>query len=292
MTAAENLHTMAADDLQPSPDAARMADALRSGVALRRQQEAASPGGDAARFSALGDLDSLGAVAKPGAAAPLIKFGRRLLLVFLRPWLAMQTIFNRELARRFDEQATAVRDLRRRVPLVEESMQALDSRLRAVERARPATVAADAAADLTSVCRLFVHSRLPPPPATVKILPGIDEALAGDLHALGYQLQSSSSDDHADVLIAPFDDRGVDWRAVADARLPAGCRLLAIAAANATRGKANAALTTDAAAHGWRVEEWLVAANDSWSVMVTPDASQNVIGTVMVRQRQSDAPAR
>jgi hypothetical protein len=40
------------------------------------------------------------------------------------------------------------------------------------------------------------------------------------------------------------------------------------------------------------VEEWLVAANDSWSVMVTPDASQNVIGTVMVRQRQSDAPAR
>lgn len=294
MTAADRRHTsMAADaDLQPSPDAANMADALRSGVALRRQQEAASPGADAARLNALGDLDSLGPVAKPGAAAPLVKLGRRALLVLLRPWLAMQTIFNRELARRFDEQATTVRDLRRRVPLIEDAMQTLDTRLRAVEGLRPSTVARGASsADLTSLCRMFVHSRLPSPPADVLVLPGSDADIVGDLGALGYRVQSSP-DAQADVVIAPFAEHVPGSLAIADARLRPHARALLLATAPSTIDDVNPPRIADEDAPGWRVEEWLVAAGDSWGVVVTPGAGQTVLGVVMARQGQADAPAR
>src|SRR5688572_5169868 len=107
----------------PSPDAREMADALRSGAAVRRSQvDTGDPGADAARLSALGDLEGLPPLAKPGPAAPLVKGARALLRLFLRPWLATQTIFNREIGRLLDAMLTAVRDLLRRMTRFEEGI--------------------------------------------------------------------------------------------------------------------------------------------------------------------------
>jgi hypothetical protein len=195
-------------------------------------------------------------------------------------------------ARRFDEEATAVRDLRRRVPLIEEAMQSLDARLRAVEDIRPrADVHGTASADLTTVCRMFVHSRLPPPPATVLVLPGVDAGIAGDLHALGYIIQSSP-DTEADVVIASLDERASAAHAIDDARLRPQRRALLLALATPAREPVSPARVADRAVRGWRVEEWLVAADDSWNIVGAPDSGDKVLGVVMVRQGPGDAPRR
>src|SRR5690606_23956018 len=101
------------------------------------------PGVDAARLRPLGDLEGLPPVAKPGLASPVIRFVRRVLRGFLRPWLAVQTTFNHEIADRLDESAAVVRDLHRRVPALETGLQDLDTRLRQLETpATPVTTAA------------------------------------------------------------------------------------------------------------------------------------------------------
>ena len=190
-------------DLTPDADAAQMVEALRSGAALRRGLEKSGPHADGARLAALGDLEGLPPLAKPGAAAPAIRFARRVLQVFLRPWLAAQTIFNRELAHRFDDSVTVVRDLRRRVPLIEESLQALDDRLRQVEGQRRLPSETPLVADGTYLQRLFVHSRLPPPPARVRLVGEVDEGLRGELATLGYTVVSSVGDaEQADAVVA------------------------------------------------------------------------------------------
>jgi len=195
-------------DLRPSPSAADMADALRSGVALRRRHEAATPGADAARLMVLGDLEGLGPVAKPGATAPVVRFGRQLLQLFLRPWLAMQTIFNLEIGRRFDESATIVRDLRRRVPLIEDGLQSLDTRLRALEAVRPGgeDVVRRPHTDSSYVQRLFIHSRLPPPPARVLLQGDAGDVIERELVSLGYRVTRSVSGD-VDAVVARIDGR-------------------------------------------------------------------------------------
>jgi len=280
-------------DFQPSPDAAHVADALRSGLVLRRQQESAAGGSDAARLTALGDLDSLGPVAQPGAAAPLVKLGRRVLLVFLRPWLSMQTVFNRELTRRFDESVTMVRDVRRRMPLVEDAVHALDDRLHALERgSQPVVIGATSSLEAPSVKRLFVQrlfvqSRLPPPPAAVLILAGVAPEIADDLAHLGYRV-AQSSDTEADALVATL-DRAETLHAMA--RMRPGERARCLLLTDPGAGSGLLAEVTNRVS-GWRVEERLVTAGDFWSVVVTPAAGDVVVGLVLVRDRQADAPAR
>jgi hypothetical protein len=278
-------------DFQPSPDAADTADALRSGLALRRR-EAPGAGADAARLTALGDLDSLGAVAKPGAAAPLVKLGRRVLLVFLRPWLSMQTMFNREVARRFDDSVTMVRDVRRRMPLVEDALHALDERLHALERGTHAGRAPTASSlDAAFVPRLFVQSRLPPPPASVLVLPGVAAEVLDDLTHLGYRVESAS-DVEADAFIGTLDDPQGAFDLMARARLRSHARGVLLAAAMGAAPALSEGLTGRAAAAGWRVEEWLVSAGNSWAVVAAPAAGDVVVGLVLRRHRQADAPAR
>jgi len=288
-------------DLRPSPSAADMADALRSGVALRRRHEAATPGADAARLMVLGDLEGLGPVAKPGATAPVVRFGRQLLQLFLRPWLAMQTIFNREIGRRFDESATIVRDLRRRVPLLEDGLQNLDMRLRALEAVRPggADVPRGPHADRSYVQRLFIHSRLPPPPVSVLLLGDVGDEIERELMNLGYRVDRSVGGD-VDAVVARMDTRSAT--ALDAGVLPligimdgVGAARVAILLLDVT-GDGSAALTGHlgeiAAARHWQVRETLVMTDADWRAVAAAPADAGTIGMLLVPDSRSDVPDR
>jgi hypothetical protein len=181
-------------DFAPSPSAPQLADALRADVAVRRRLSAEDAGEDAARLTALGDLEGLLPVAKPGAGAPVIRAVRAVLRAFLRPWFAAQTIFNREIGRRFQTTVTDVRDLDRRTPRLEQAVQQLEERILRLEQsvrgasAVGATGAPDGAADVASLERMFVHSRLPRPPARVLASGGASAAMAAELESFGFDV--------------------------------------------------------------------------------------------------------
>ena len=289
-------------DLRPSPSAADMADALRSGVAVRRRHEAATPGGaDAARLAALGDLEGLGPVAKAGAAAPVVRFGRQLLQLFLRPWLAMQTIFNLEIGRRFDESATIVRDLRRRVPLIEDGLQSLDTRLRALEAVRPGgeDVVRRPHTDSSYVQRLFIHSRLPPPPARVLLQGDAGDVIERELVSLGYRVTRSVSGD-VDAVVARIDgrsgvamDEGVlPLFGVMEAVGDAGMVVLLLEAPGGGSVALNNRLSEIAASRHWQVRETLVTADAGWRAVPHPPDDAVVIAMMLVRDRRSDVSDR
>ena len=181
---------------EPSQSAELLADALRSRVAIERRLSAEDQGEDEARLRTLGDLEGLPPMAKPGAGAFVIRRIRAVLRAFLRPWLAAQTIFNHESARRFQAMLTTVRDLERRTPNLEESIGHLELRLRALEREphtgarreedepRQPTIDPD-----DEVERMFVHSRLPRPPARVLAAGSRAAVLAPGLRAFGFDVQ-------------------------------------------------------------------------------------------------------
>ena len=183
-------------EFRPSPDARELADALRSGLAVRRSRlDADAYGAEEARLRELGDLEGLPPVAKPGPAAPFVKFVRKILQVFLRPWLAVQTIFNRELARRFQNTITSVRDLERRAPHIEKSLEQLTARIRQLEErhdvpdgSRP-HVPGDTI-DSESLERMFLHSRMPRPPARVLNLGNAGITAATELASFGFDVWS------------------------------------------------------------------------------------------------------
>jgi hypothetical protein len=160
-------------DFRPDDDAVQVADALRSGTAIRSAIVSTPRGEDEARLQALGDLESLTTVAKPGALAPLIKAARRALHVLARPWLAMQTIYNREVASRFQRLAWRVHDLDRRVPHIERNLRELDERLALLQSgtSRESGLPANrgVVVDMDALVRLFVQSHLPVPPARILI---------------------------------------------------------------------------------------------------------------------------
>lgn len=180
----------AASEFEVSTDAGEVADALRASVGVRHRLDATGQGEDQARLNDLGDLEGLVAVAKPGAAAALIKFLRRCLHVLMRPWLAMQTIYNRELARRFQDIAFTVRELDRRTPVLERSIQHLQARLDSAERRGLASTTTPSTRAHTShdVERMFVHSRLPRPPARVLLVGETAIRLAADLTSFGFEV--------------------------------------------------------------------------------------------------------
>jgi hypothetical protein len=188
-------------------------------------------GMDQRQLGPLGDLEAVPPTAKPGPFAVFIKGARRVLHAFLRPWLAAQTIYNRELARRFDETSTAVHDLERRAPLLERALHDLEARLRQMEaapdRASPPPI--DRASGAAAIAAMFGHSRLPRPPGRVLLLesdaaPALQEAalvsFGFTVYAVGRSAAATrsarSSCGAADRL--PFRDRCFD----AVLRLPAG----------------------------------------------------------------------
>ena len=73
-------------------------------------------------------------MAKPGVTSAPMKAARAVLRVLLRPWLAVQTQTNHEVARRLQRLSSEVSGLLRRTPDVEESLQQLEARLREIER--------------------------------------------------------------------------------------------------------------------------------------------------------------
>jgi hypothetical protein len=182
-------------------DAQQLADALRFDVAVRTRLAVADEGDDGARLAGLGDLEALSPVAKPGIGAPAIRTARKVLQVFMRPWLAAQTIFNREVTRRYQSVAMPVRDLERRTPQIERSVQQLEARILALEeraaedppsRGIPAASRPPsrpiASLDTSTIEWLFVQMRLPPPPARVLLLGSAAAALEPLLERLGFDV--------------------------------------------------------------------------------------------------------
>ena len=193
-----------------SRDAQQLADALRTRHTARREQP------DDEELSAdlrrLGDIESIPAVAKPGVTAGPMRAARSVLRVLLRPWLAVQTQTNHEVARRLQRVSSHVSQLLRHTPEVEVSLQHLDARLRAIERrdvvAAPSPAVEPGLADLE---RMFVHMHLGRPPARVLIL-GAAASVFDEIAAFGFDAANASAPgDLFDVVIAlPDSDGGQD----------------------------------------------------------------------------------
>jgi hypothetical protein len=192
---------------QESRDAQQLADALRTRHTARREQ----PDDDelSADLQRLGDIESIPAVARPGVTAGPMKAARSVLRVLLRPWLAVQTQTNREVARRLQRVSSHVSHLLRRTPEMEESLQHLDARLRAIERRGVVSVASPAIEPgLADVERMFVHMHLGRPPARVLIL-GAAASLFDEIAAFGFDAANASAPgDLFDVVIALPDSGG------------------------------------------------------------------------------------
>jgi hypothetical protein len=127
---------------QESQTAQQLADALRDGHGARRRDQ---PDSDelSAHLRRLADLESIPAVAKPGLTAVPMKLARGVLRVLLRPWLAVQTQANHEIARQLQRVDSGLSDLARRTPQLEQSLQHVAQRLAAVEGAATAASRAD-----------------------------------------------------------------------------------------------------------------------------------------------------
>jgi hypothetical protein len=303
-------------NLQPSPTAAEMADALRSGVAVRRRLDERAPGADAARLGVFGDLEGLGPVAKPGAAAPAVRFVRRVLQTFIRPWLAKQTIFNHEIARHADESATIVRDLRRRVPLIEDGMHILEARIRTMElRAAGDAGVVSSALDPAPLQRMFVHSRLPPPPASVLLIGNVAPEIEVELRSLGYGTvrehapesgdrgDTSDARRNIDAVVATVHAAGAAvsddtiWGCLdaASHELPLGGRAVVLIEVPCGPEHIKAVTEPQGASvrTPWRCRERLVFATSGWSVVSTdPPPDVTVMAMTLTIDQSAHASHR
>ena len=191
-----------------SLDAQQLADALRTRYVTRHEQPDADE--SSADLRRLGDIEAIPAVAKPGITAAPMKAARAVLRVLLRPWLAVQTQTNHEVARRLQRLSSDVSALLRRTPDIEESLQHLAERLRKTEHevastaasataaAVPAPMPTPAPAPLTptstpamaaaiDLWRMFVHMHLGRPPARVLVI-GSTASSVNELAAFGFDV--------------------------------------------------------------------------------------------------------
>jgi SAM-dependent methyltransferase len=224
------------------PTVRELAQAMRDGLEARHSLGVAPFGGpspgplDAATRGALyayANLVKLPALAKRGRFAWLIRSSRRLLRAFLRPWLAVQTEYNR-LA------LAALEALQRELTVVNARLD--DCYNQAVNRelgpdgkiARAGLwfnppVAVQFKEDRPVVVSVserilepfFVHSRLPPPPARVLDLGCAESTNAIEMASFGYRVQGvdlrplpvrqpSLSMIRADAARLPFADESFD----------------------------------------------------------------------------------
>lgn len=172
-----------------SRTAQELADAFRNSYVTRQAEGDSSAEVTAitANLLLLGDIEHIPPVAKPGLAAVPIRFLRSILRAFLRPWLNVQTMFNHDVARRYQVVAGGVVALERRAPRLEESLHALERRLQMLERgaASSSASATRVAPDLAGLERMFVHMQLPRPPARVLVIDAAD--VARELSAFGFE---------------------------------------------------------------------------------------------------------
>jgi len=281
-----------------SPDAQQLADALRTRYAARREQQ--DDNELSADLQRLGDIESIPAVAKPGLTARPMKAARAVLRVLLRPWLAVQTQTNHEMARRLQRVSSHVSHLLRRTPEMEESLQHLDARLRVIEqRDAPSTPAPSAAPQPADLERMFVHMHLGRPPARVLIL-SASASVAGEIAAFGFEVASAPlTGERYDIVIALPDDAGqhdgLDGVVREAARMlrPGGMLL------GAWRGGALSAATSawrslfeprlvlfgERSDRGWQVRE-----HDPASA--SEDAAGRPRANVMIQALRLDAPGR
>lgn len=286
-----------------SRDAQQLADALRTRHTARRER----PDDDelSADLQRLGDIESIPAVARPGVTAGPMKAARSVLRVLLRPWLAVQTQTNHEVARRLQRVSSHVSHLLRRTPEIEESLQHLEARVRAIERrdvvAAPSPVVEPMLADLE---RMFVHMHLGRPPARVLIL-GAAASVFDEIAAFGFDAANASAPgDLFDVVIAlPDSDGGQDdldevvheaaqmlrpggmllgaWR---DAALPVAPPAAATPPWRSLF-EPRVVLIGERSERGWDVREQALA-------QTSADAAGRPRSNVMIQALRLDAPAR
>lgn len=296
-------------DFKPDSDAKPLADALRAGTEMRSHLSESQRGEDEARLGSLGDLEGLTAVAKPGPAAPLMKAARRVLHVLVRPWLSMQTIYNRELARRFQQVTTRTHDLDRRVPQIEHAMQTLEERLDGLVSSRPAQEPSDPiVVRLESLFALYAHSRLPAPPARILVC-GPAEHMAASLVSFGFDVRmlgsrpgmtgvgvhhldstASLGDASCDAAIWHRLDTSqvgpISSREIARVLVPGGQLF------TSTRMAVYDAVMAAAQFEPLEIRSTLLLqqANGSWSAIGTPDGGDETVA--FVDARRSDVPDR
>ena len=286
-----------------SRDAQQLADALRTRHTARREQP--DDNELSADLQRLGDIESIPAVAKPGVTAGPMKAARSVLRVLLRPWLAVQTQTNHEVARRLQRMSSHVSHLLRRTPEVEESLQQLDARLRAIERrdVSPA-VSANTEPGLTDLERMFVHMCLGRPPARVLIL-GAAASVFNEIAAFGFDAANASAPgDLFDVVIAlPDSDGGQDdldevAREAAQLLRPGGMLLgawrdtpLSVALADGATPswrsffETRLVLIGERSERGWEVRE-------QTSAHTSADSAGRPRSNVMIQALRRDAPGR
>jgi SAM-dependent methyltransferase len=171
-----------------SPAVQELARSLREGLERRRLQNSGATGAAPSplvasetyhALHAHADLVAVPPVAKPGPLAWPACLLRRLCKPLIRPWLGVQTEFNR---------------------LTLEALQGLHQEIHVLkgEKDRPAELVEppsqpgrDLPPGLVSARTLeqiFVHTRLPPPPARVLDLDGAESTTALEMASFGYQV--------------------------------------------------------------------------------------------------------
>jgi SAM-dependent methyltransferase len=233
--------------LQPSVQ--ELAQAMRAGVENRRMRGVLPPSfSPSARFSAETrnalerhlDLLAFPPIAKPGPMARPMKFLRRIWKGLIRPWLGVQTEFNRLTLEVLQGLQHEMHAIHRRIDECNEL----------IEKCYPAAVNCElshhgkiakaglwfnppivvelqndrpvlAAVSERIVEHIFVHTRLPKPPARILDLGCAESTTAVEMASFGYQVDGidlrSMSVYHpqftmtqADVCKLPFDDETFD----------------------------------------------------------------------------------
>jgi SAM-dependent methyltransferase len=138
----------------------------------------------------------LGAHAKPGPLNRPVRFIRRAVKAFLRPWLDVQTRFNHGVIDALEQSQAAAHDHLRRLS---DHLRQQEARVRKVTdrldefrfaRARAVCDLAPVAVTLRLLEQTFVQTRMPRTPARVLDLARGEGPCAADLSDLGYQVVS------------------------------------------------------------------------------------------------------
>ena len=176
------------------PHVQQLAEAMRAGLE-RRHWPGALPVNSLAAGSLASesgaallqyaDLLHFPAVARPGLFTRLIRFLRRAVRPLIRPWLAVQTEFNRHTLQSLQEVYRELGFLKARV---EDLQEQAEGRAPDLEPPAAAMGHLDTAASECILERIFVHTRLPPPPARVLGLGAAAQTGALELASFGYRV--------------------------------------------------------------------------------------------------------
>jgi ubiquinone/menaquinone biosynthesis C-methylase UbiE len=224
-----------------NPTAVQLAEAMRAGLESRRALLPPYGHISPARFTpetrkamqAHADLLRVPPLAKPGRFAPVVRFIRRVLKSYLRPWLGVQTEFNQLTLEVFESIHKEIGALHARIDQCYETpvnteLGPAGKIARAglwfnppiavqIQNDKPVIVAVNE----RILEHIFVHTRLPPPPARVLDLGCAESTNAIEMASFGYQVQGvdlrglpvahpSLSVVQADIAHLPFPDASFD----------------------------------------------------------------------------------